>query len=53
MVHKVALSEERYTGGLSVLTERQVRVKDWNVTNGLKNFLVWVRNLIKNSNIKI
>jgi hypothetical protein len=52
MVHKIALSEEHNTGGLSALTERRVHVKERNVTNGLQLFLVWVGNLLKNSNIK-
>lgn len=47
MVHKVALSEEHNTGGLSSLTERRVHVKEWKVTNSLQRFLVLVRNLTK------
>jgi hypothetical protein len=40
MIHKVALSGEHSTRGLSALTGRPARVKDWNVKNGLQHFII-------------
>jgi len=40
------MSEKHKTGGLSALTERQAHVTEWEVTNGLRRFLVWVWSFI-------
>jgi len=49
VIHKVALSDEHNTRGLSGATERPALVKEWNVTNGLQHFLVWLCSLVKNT----